>query len=47
MQHSYSCGLLKTIPLEASVAANLITQKVGVSIKAREGYILCAMYVVL
>ena len=35
------------MPLEASVAAYWITRKVGVSIKAKEGYILYAMYVAL
>ena len=33
--------------LEASVAADLITRKVGLSVNAQEGYILCAMHVAL
>ena len=33
--------------LEASVADDLITRKVGMPVDALEGYILCAMYVTL
>ena len=32
---------------KASLAADWITQKVGMSIEALEGYILCALYVAL
>ena len=52
--HSYplSCSIATVLDsykpchlLEASVAADLITQKVGVSVDAQEDYILCVMHV--